>query len=469
MTPKISVIIPVFNAVPRLPAAIGSIRAQNYPNIEIIVVDDGSEAPAGDAVRALGEDIVFIRQENGGPASARNRGLSAATGEWIAFLDADDLWPADKFAVQCPELSSDAGWDIVLGRIQYITENGAAFAMPHLDARDNSISHVHLGSMLCRRSAFDRIGFFDIGMRYSEDQDWFLRAREAGLKITVLDHVTLLYHQHESNMTRGRNLTQLGVLSALRKSLQRRRSSGQPAAELTPWSSHFQNKFTNPLVSAIIPAHNGVKYLAEAIHSIVRQDYHPIEIIVVDDGSTDGTAAVAQGFPQVIYVRQPNRGPGAARNRGIAEAKGEFLAFLDQDDLWQPGKTRAQVRYLLDHPKSHYVVTDHSRFLQAGVDRPSWLRQDNLERDLGGYEPGSLMARRSVFELAGLFDESLFAGSDVDWFFRAKDARLAMGRIEEPLLLRRFHTDNQSSQVSKLHRDLVAVARSSIQRQRGTP
>src|SRR5436305_1029668 len=90
-----------------------------------------------------------------------------------------------------------------------------------------------------------------------------------------------------------------------------------------------------PMISVIIPVYNGERYLGEAIESVLAQSYHWLEIILVDDGSTDGSATVAKQFsPAVQVVRQPNLGAGAARNRGIALAQGEFLAFLDADDLW---------------------------------------------------------------------------------------------------------------------------------------
>src|SRR5689334_4109904 len=105
-----------------------------------------------------------------------------------------------------------------------------------------------------------------------------------------------------------------------------------------------------PLVSAIVPVYNGERYLAAALDSIVAQDYQPLEIIVVDDGSVDGTRAIAQGYAAVHYIYQADQGLGMTLHVGAAAAKGEFLAFLDADDLWATNKLNRQVNCLLQQP-----------------------------------------------------------------------------------------------------------------------
>ena len=105
------------------------------------------------------------------------------------------------------------------------------------------------------------------------------------------------------------------------------------------------------LVSCTVPVYNGERFLRDAVSSIIAQSHKAFEVIVVDDGSTDGTSAVARSFPeQVRYVRQENAGPAAARNRGVTEARGRFLAFLDADDLWLPDKLARQIAMLEGDP-----------------------------------------------------------------------------------------------------------------------
>jgi len=228
----ISVVIPVFNGEKFLREAVESVLLQNYSPLEIIVVDDGSTDGTAGVARSFPETVRYVHQTNQGPAAARNRGIEQSKGGLIAFADADDLWPADKVELQLPYLLRDAAIDIVLGRIQQVllskTVNGQTqsqeFAEPAFS--------VNLGSAVIRKSVFERVGLFDETMRYSEDVDWFMRAREAGAAIVTIDAVTLLYRQHEQNMTRGKSTSELNVLKALKKSLDRRREQTGSAAAL---------------------------------------------------------------------------------------------------------------------------------------------------------------------------------------------------------------------------------------------
>ena len=109
-------------------------------------------------------------------------------------------------------------------------------------------------------------------------------------------------------------------------------------------------KSSRPRVSIGLPVYNGEKYLHETIETVLNQDYRPIEIIVIDDGSKDGSRAVAQSFKEVRYVYQENRGNARARSKGIQIAQGECIALLDQDDVWEKHKLRTQAEYLINHP-----------------------------------------------------------------------------------------------------------------------
>ena len=220
MEPLVSVVIPVFNGERFLREAVESVLAQKYAPLEIIMVDDGSTDGTADVARSLPETVRYLHQSNQGPAAARNRGIEHAQGSLIAFADADDLWPEDKLALQLPYMMRDPAAEIVMGRIQQVllSETGAEnFAEPAFS--------VNLGSAIIRKSVFERVGLFDETMRYSEDVDWFMRAREGRAAIVTIDAVTLLYRQHDQNMTRGKSTSELNVLKALKRSLDRRRES----------------------------------------------------------------------------------------------------------------------------------------------------------------------------------------------------------------------------------------------------
>jgi len=216
--PLVSIIIPVFNGERFLREAVESVLAQKYSPVEIIIVDDGSTDGTATVARSFPETVRYLHQTNHGPAAARNRGIEQAQGNLIAFADADDLWPSHKLELQLPYLIRDSKIDIVLGRIQQVllSETQAK------EIGDPAFS-VNLGSAVIRRSCFERVGLFDETMRYSEDVDWFMRAREGAAAIMTIDAVTLFYRQHEQNMTRGKSTSELNVLKALKKSLDRRR------------------------------------------------------------------------------------------------------------------------------------------------------------------------------------------------------------------------------------------------------
>ena len=225
MESLVSVVIPVFNGERFLCEAVQSVLDQKYAPLEIIVVDDGSTDSTETVAKSLPETVRYLHQTNQGPAAARNRGIEHAQGDLIAFADADDLWPAAKLELQLPYLIKNSSVEIVMGRIQQVLSTQAEeFGEPAFS--------VNLGSAVIRKSVFDRVGLFDETMRYSEDVDWFMRAREAGAAIMTIDAVTLFYRQHEENMTRGKSTSELNVLKALKRSLDRRRERTGSASAL---------------------------------------------------------------------------------------------------------------------------------------------------------------------------------------------------------------------------------------------
>jgi glycosyltransferase involved in cell wall biosynthesis len=229
--PLVSVVIPVFNGERFLREAVQSVLDQKYSPVEIIVVDDGSTDGTATVARSL-ETVRYLYQTNQGPAAARNRGIEQAKGSLIAFADADDLWPSGKLELQLPYLISDPEIDIVLGRIQQVLLSETVDGPTQATEFGETGFSVNLGSAVIRKSVFERVGLFDETMRYSEDVDWFMRARESGAAIVTIDAVTLFYRQHDQNMTRGKSTSELNVLKALKKSLDRRRERTGSAAAL---------------------------------------------------------------------------------------------------------------------------------------------------------------------------------------------------------------------------------------------
>lgn len=224
----------------------------------------------------------------------------------------------------------------------------------------------------------------------------------------------------------------------------------------------------HPLVSVIIPVHNGALYLRAALESVFAQTYRPFEVVVVDDGSIDDSSVIAQSFPDVRYIYQANQGVAAARNHGIEAARGEFLAFLDQDDLWTPEKLNVQMGHLLNNPDVGYTLTHQQYFLEPGVTLPGWFRKELLPTVHTGWSLGTVVVRRTAFEKVGNFATGYAAASDSDWFFRAKAAGVPMAVVPELLLRKRIHDTNESGRAKEVLSELLRVVKTSLDRQRGT-
>jgi glycosyltransferase involved in cell wall biosynthesis len=206
-----------------------------------------------------------------------------------------------------------------------------------------------------------------------------------------------------------------------------------------------------PLISCIVPVYNGERYLAEALDSILAQTYRPLEILVVDDGSTDRTPEVIAGYGSAARtLHQPNAGPAAARNRGIAAASGAFLAFLDADDRWHPAKLERQMMRFAARPELDASVTLAQNYwipeLQAEAERH---RDRRYSQPVPGYVCQTLLARRALFEAIGEFDSLTYnrehpLGEDNDWFLRAREHGAVIELLPEVLLQRRLHLSNLS-------------------------
>jgi glycosyltransferase involved in cell wall biosynthesis len=197
------------------------------------------------------------------------------------------------------------------------------------------------------------------------------------------------------------------------------------------------------VISVIISTYNRAGFIGEAVRSVLAQSHPPGEVIVVDDGSTDGTGAVLAAYTdRIAYIRQTHAGVSAARNRGIGLARGEWLAFLDSDDLWLPGKLEGQLRHLSAHSLLRVAQTEEL-WLRNGmrVNPRKYHRKPEghcfdrlLERCL--VSPSAVLIHRSIFESVGCFDEAFPACEDYDLWLRI-GCRYPIGLLREPLVIKR--------------------------------
>ncbi|MBZ5561106.1 MAG: glycosyltransferase family 2 protein [Acidobacteriia bacterium] len=221
-----------------------------------------------------------------------------------------------------------------------------------------------------------------------------------------------------------------------------------------------------PTVSVVIPAFNCGQTVAEALKSVLAQTFHDFEIVVVDDGSQDNTAAgVRSAAPNAVYVRQENAGVSAARNHGIRIATGEYIAFLDADDVWDPHKLEKQVRVLDEEPEIALVCSDFSTASSEGSVEPSYLKHCRHARS--GYVfdevvqeyfilTSSVLVRRSCLAEVGGFDESLRVTEDRDLWLRICH-RWKISLLTDPLVIKRNRPGNLSSDTGRAGSSRVKV------------
>src|SRR6266852_8386571 len=223
----------------------------------------------------------------------------------------------------------------------------------------------------------------------------------------------------------------------------------------------------HPLVSVIIPAYNAESYIDDALRSVLGQIYPDVEIIVVDDGSTDCTVErVASYHPRVRCYERSNSGgyPGAPRNTGIERCSGEYICFLDADDIMLPDRVEKQVEFLTDHPETGVVFTDYRNFSANGVadqthfqscpclreklgTRPSLVLASADATSLLAQEnfgiPSSMMIRREVLSLVPSFSTEMQVGEDFHYYYRVA-RHFGVGVVNHVGSLRRLHDTNMT-------------------------
>ena len=231
--PFVSIIIPAYNCERFIGEAVESVRRQEYEPSEIIIIDDGSTDGTRSCIKSLGEDIRYVYQINRGPAAARNRSIAMAGGDVIAFLDADDYWPANKLKIQMERMNRNPKIEVVLGRIKCTGLLTEADRKIRFETADNTMISICLGSGIFRKSVFDKVGLFDESLRHYEDHDWFLRAREKKVSMIILKDISLYNRRNEYSMSRRRTRNDPSMIKILKKSLDRRRQEGNGPVELS--------------------------------------------------------------------------------------------------------------------------------------------------------------------------------------------------------------------------------------------
>jgi len=228
----------------------------------------------------------------------------------------------------------------------------------------------------------------------------------------------------------------------------------------------------NQLVSVIIPVFNYDRFLGEAIESVLSQTHQYLEVIVVDDGSTDRSSEVAKSFADrgVRYCHQVNAGIGPARNKGVELAQGEFLAFLDADDRWPAEKIERQLRAFASDP-SLEMCFGQAVQLQNGPQWEAGVKDNKLPASglVPGMVPGTMIVKRGAFDRVGNFPGGLKVGEFIDWYGRAVALQVRSVMLPDLFLYRRIHDSNQGIRERQSISDYARVLKAKLDRGRAEP
>lgn len=215
-------------------------------------------------------------------------------------------------------------------------------------------------------------------------------------------------------------------------------------------------------ISVVCIVRNGEAYLEMALRSVLASTYPVLEILVVDGGSTDRTPEIAAGMGARV-IPQRSTGIADAYNEGIAATRGDCVAFISHDDLWDPTKLEMQVAFLRRNPQA-LLCFCHVRHVLEGSVTPPGFREELLDRSVPGLIMEAFLARREAFDLVGPFDSAFPVGNDTDWFARAREIGLDLAVLPETLVTKRVHGRNATLNPRGYHRQLLDVARAAVAR-----
>ena len=382
----ISIIVPIYNTEKYLHQCLDSILNQTYTNFEVLLINDGSTDSSGMICQEyVGRDSRFryFEKDNGGVASARNLGLERSGGAYITFIDSDD-WVEPNYLDVLYTALKENDTDVAISTYKRFAQDGVFYLrsysreddeflnigtrsrdsfleiLPRLGELDHSFYSI--SSKLIKREIIGNL-LFDEQISYAEDLNFFFHLYLGVESVVYVRDYTYIYRTHDASTSQNVNelkaLQELEIYKSMFQQIDRMglptfyyfkrmenvvtyRISGFPTSkairEYESFVSEVRERVTyqQPLISLIVPIYNVENYLWSCLDSIAKQTYSNIEILLVNDGSPDGSAAICQEFvardSRFRYIEKENGGLSDARNAGIAEAKGEFISFVDSDD-----------------------------------------------------------------------------------------------------------------------------------------
>ena len=230
---------------------------------------------------------------------------------------------------------------------------------------------------------------------------------------------------------------------------------------------------SQPLVSVIMAVYNSERYIIEALSSVVKQGVGSLEFIIVNDGSTDNTLSLIKSYIdntntsiQWHIHSQKNQGPVLAQNAALDDMRGEYVAFIDADDIWVINRLRQQIDFLLTHKNIDMVFGYAKQFYSPELTEEECMKIFCSTENFPAITASTMCARKSVFQTAGCFDVKWRIGSFIDWFLRTRDCELNYYILPEVVFYRRLHKNNMGFAQKHAYIDYVRILKYSLDRKK---
>ena len=435
----ISIILPIYNTEKYLHECLDSIINQNYTNFEVLLINDGSTDSSGMICQEYVERdsrFRYFEKDNGGVASARNLGLERSSGVYITFIDSDD-WVEFNYLEVLYTALKENDTDVAISTYKRFAQDGVFYLRSYSKENDEFLnigkrnrnsfleilpklgeidhSFYSISSKLIKREIIGNL-LFDEQVSYAEDLNFFFHLYLGVESVVYVRDYTYIYRTHDASTSQ--NFNELKALHELEifkrmfqqiekmgittfqyfrrlKNLVASRIAGFPTSkairEYESFVSEIRERVTypQPLISLVVPIYNVENYLWSCLDSIAKQTYSNIEILLVNDGSPDGSATICQEFvakdSRFRYIEKENGGLSDARNAGIARAQGEFISFVDSDDWIEPTYVEDLYRAALFND-AEVVVSNYQEFHQERNVYLIHLFEDYYETHYSGEE-----------------------------------------------------------------------------------
>ena len=407
--PLVSIVIPVYNGANYVAEAIESALKQTYKNIEIIVVNDGSTDNTEKIVKKYGDKIRYFYKENGGVASALNLGIKNMKGEYFSWLSHDDVYYSNKIERQIEELKKLENKDtIIYSNIEYIDKKGKSLTQTEFEYIENPkllnfyIFPIMFGKILnstflIPKECIIESNYFNENLKYTYNYDLYYKISKksniifiSNILVKVRDYkdkdykklrdlhsyeIKSLYKNILENITDKElneiGLSKYGLYAYLYRIFISYKKNSKIYNEIISYIKEYLDSNKNYLdvsnikVSIVVPFYNRINYLLETIDSIKKQTHKNWELILINDGSTEDIDKVKQLCDDkiILYDNSYGKGVSSARNLGMDIAEGDYLAFLDSDDLWLEDKIEKHLKNIV-LIGADFSYTNYTRFFE---------------------------------------------------------------------------------------------------------